>query len=116
MNKYICILRGLLDEIHSCVKCYLCGVSNPNEEHLSIHNTQICEQRLPGSFSCKRRADIVKYLNNCHNVPGKAQGEAVIAKWKETTKKQVWSYGFCVDIFYTFGDRLKHVAKHFASG
>ena len=66
------MLRGLLDEIYSYVKYYLYKVSNPNEEHLSTHNTQIYEQRLPGSFSCKRRADIVKYLNNYHNVPEKA--------------------------------------------
>ena len=116
VNKYVCMLRGPLDEIHGYVKCCLCGMSNPNEEHLSTHNTQICEQRLPGSFSCKRRVDMVKHLKNFHNVPEKAQGEAVAAKWKETTKKQAWSCGFCVDIFYTFGDRLKHIAKHFAGG
>ena len=106
VNKYVCMLRGPLDEIHGYVMCCLCGMSNPNEEHLSTHNTQICEQRLPGSFSCKRRVDMVKHLKNFHNVPEKAQGEAVAAKWKETTKKQAWSCGFCVDVFYTFGDRL----------
>ena len=24
VNKYVCMLRGPLDEIHSCVKCCLC--------------------------------------------------------------------------------------------
>lgn len=116
METYVCMLTGSVDKTESYVKCPLCGMSNPSEKHLGAHNTQVCGQGIPGSFSCKRRADLVKHLKRCHNVQEKAQGEAVADKWKETTEKQAWSCGFCVCLFHTFGDRLKHIAKHFEQG
>ena len=59
---------------------------------------------------------MVRHLKVCHNVHEKAQGEAIAGKWKDTTKKQAWSCGFCVHLFSTFRDRLKHIAKHFENG
>lgn len=97
-------------------KCILCGTLNPSEKHLDAHNIQRCGQGVPGSFACKRRADLVRHLRIGHNVQAKAQGEAIADKWKETTKKQAWSCGFCIHLTYTFGDRLKHIATHFESG
>ena len=116
MDTYVCMLTGAVDETERPVKCSLCGMSNPSEKHLDAHNTQVCGQGVPSSFSCKRRADLVRHLKKCHNVQEKAQGEAVADKWKETTKKQAWSCGFCVRLFDTFGDRLRHIANHFECG
>ncbi len=110
------MLGNPFDETGRRVKCRLCGALDPSEEHLGTHNTQICGQGVPGSFSCKRRDHMVRHLKRCHNVQGKARGEAVADKWKETTKKQAWSCGFCVHVFDTFGDRLRHIAKHFEDG
>lgn len=116
MDKYICMLVDPLEETEGELKCNLCGISNPSEEHLGAHKIQICGQGVPGSFSCKRRTDLVRHLRKYHDVPGKAQGEAIADKWKETTNKQAWSCGFCVHLAHTFGDRLKHIAKHFERG
>ncbi len=116
VETYVCMLGNPIDETGRRVKCRLCGGLDPSEEHLGTHNTQICGQGVPGSFSCKRRDHMVRHLNRRHNVQGKARGEAVADKWKETTKKQAWSCGFCIHVFDTFGDRLKHIAKHFECG
>ena len=110
------MLGGPLEETKGGLKCILCGKLNPSEKHLSEHNIRICEQGRPGSFSCKRRTELVKHLEKCHDVQGKAQGEVIADKWKETTKKQAWSCGFCIHLTNTFGDRLKHIATHFERG
>ena len=115
-DTYVCMLGRPVDETEGDVRCSLCGTPNPSEAHLGAHNTQLCGRGVLGSFSCKRRADMVRHLKVRHNVHEKAQGEAVADKWKDTTKKQAWSCGFCVHLFHTFGDRLKHIAKHFENG
>ena len=108
------MLGGPTDETEGRINCSFCGIMEPSEEHLSTHNAHSCGQGVLGRFSCKRRADLVRHLKKSHNVL--ENGEAVADKWKETTKKQAWSCGFCICLFHTFGDRLKHVAKHFENG
>ena len=110
------MLSGPQEETEGGFKCILCGILDPSEKHLGEHNIQICGQGVPGSFTCKRRVDLVKHLQKCHDVQGKAQGEAIAHKWKETIKKQAWSCGFCTHLVHTFGDRLKHIATHFERG
>ena len=116
VDTYVCMLTGPVDDVEGYVTCSLCGLSDPNEEHLSAHNTHVCGPGVPGSFFCKRRADLVRHAMKCHGVQTKATAEAVADKWKETTKKQAWSCGFCVCLLSTFGDRLKHIAAHFERG
>ena len=110
-------MRGApLEETEGGSKCILCGHLNPSENHLRAHKTQKCGEGAQGSFSCKRRTDLVKHLKKCHGVQEKTLGEAIADKWKETAKKQAWSCGFCSHLFRTFGDRLKHIATHFERG
>ena len=116
VDTYVCMLTTPVDETDGYVTCSLCGLSNPNEEHLSAHSTHVCVPGVPGSFFCKRRADLVKHTMKCHRVQTKARAEAIADKWKETIKKQAWSCGFCVCPLHTFGDRLKHIAAHFERG
>ena len=110
------MLTGPVDETDGYFTCSLCGLSDPNEEHLSAHSNHICGPGVPGSFFCKRRADLVRHIMKCHGVHTKARAEATANKWKETTKKQAWSCGFCVCLLHTFRDRLKHIATHFELG
>ena len=116
VDTYVCMLTGPVEETDGYVTCSLCGLSNPNEEHLSAHDTHVCGPGVPGSFFCKRRADLVRHTMKCHRIQTKARAEAIADKWKETTKKQAWSCGFCVRLLHTFGDRLKHIAAHFERG
>lgn len=110
------MLRGPLEETEGGFKCTLCGDSNPSKDHLSAHKIQKCGQEVPGSYIRKRRTDLVRHLMDHHDVPGKAQGEAIADKCKKTTNKKAWSCGFCGLLVYTFGDRLKHIATHFERG
>lgn len=116
VETYVCMLWGPLEENEDDSKCTLCGISNPSQKHFDAHSIQTCGQGAPGSFSCKRRTDLVRHLKKCHDVQGKAQGEAIADKWKETIKKRAWSCGFCICLVNTFGDRLKHIAAHFERG
>ena len=116
MDRYVCMLGGPLEQTEGGSKCVLCGNLNPSEKHLNAHKIHMCGQGVPGSFICKRRADLVGHLKKCHGVPGKAHGEAIADTWKETTKKQAWSCGFCIHLVHTFRDRLKHIATHFERG
>ena len=60
---------------------------------------------------------MVNHLGKIHGIDLKSQDEAVAAKWKYTVEKQVWSCGFCINVFTTFKDRLSHiVTQHFESG
>lgn len=107
---------GPLEETEGGSKCILCGTSNPSEKHLDAHKIQKCGNRVQGSFTRKRRGDLVKHLTECHDVREKTQGEAIADKWKETSKEQAWSCGFCGQLFHIFGDRLKHIEAHFERG
>ena len=116
VDTYVCMLTGPVDDTDGYATCSLCGLLNPNKEHLSGHETHVCGPGVPGSFSCKRRAQLVEHTMKCHQIQTKARAKLIAGKWKETTKKQAWSCGFCVCLFYTFGDRLKHIAAHFERG
>ncbi|CAD6588548.1 MAG: hypothetical protein ASARMPRED_003594 [Alectoria sarmentosa] len=116
VETYSCMLTGPLEETEGDFKCILCRTSNPSEDHLAAHDIHTCGKGIPGSFSCKRRADLVGHLTKRHGVQGKARGEAIAHKWKETTKKQAWPCGFCSHLAHTFGERLKHIATHFERG
>lgn len=116
VDIYVCNLGGPLERTDGGLKCILCGALNPSETHLGEHKIQSCGQGVSGSVTCKRRTDLVKHLKKCHNVQDKARGEAIADKWKETTKKQAWSCGFCSHLVHTFGDRLTHIATHFQRG
>ena len=116
MDRYVCMLGGPLEQTEGGPKCILCGNLNPSEEHLDAHKIHMCGQGVPRSFICKRRDGLVRHLKKCHGVSETAHGEAIADIWKETTKNQVWSCGFCIHLAYTFGDRLKHIATHFKDG
>ena len=116
VDTYVCMLMGPVDKADGYVTCSLCGLSNPNEQHLSAHKTHTCGPGVPGSFFCKRRVDLIRHTMKCHGVQTKARAEAIADMWKETTKKQACSCGFCVCPLSTFGDRLKHIAAHFERG
>ena len=116
IGTYVCMHGGPREYTEVGPKCMLCGDLNPNKEHLDGHKIQECGTEVPGSFCCKRRVDMVRHLKKCHNVPEKARGEAVADKWRKTTDQQMWSCGFCIHLFHTFGTRLNHIAVHFEHG
>lgn len=98
-------------------QCAFCGISNPHDDHFLEHNAQACLQGPSGTFSSKRRHDMVNHLGRIHSIYPKSRGEAIAVKWKYTVDKQAWSCGFCCNVFVTFSDRLNHIAaQHFERG
>ena len=116
-TTYFCMLKGPREATPQGAQCSFCGILNPDGEHLLKHNAQACLEGMPKSFSCKRRRDMVNHLGKIHNINLKSRGEAIAEKWKYTIEKRAWSCGFCVKVFFTFHDRLSHIAsQHFERG
>lgn len=66
------------------------------------------------SYTCKRRDIMVNHLNKSHGITETQEGRDLADQWRHTLKKQAWSCGFCISLFLTFQDRLKHVdVEHF---
>lgn len=66
------------------------------------------------AFTSKRRDVMVNHLNKSHGIVEAHRGRNLADQWRHTVKKQAWSCGFCVSLFLTFQDRLKHVdVEHF---
>lgn len=113
-TTYVCMLKGPREVTPQGIQCAFCGILNPLDGHLSVHDAQKCLHGPPGSFSSKRRHELVNHLSKIHHIHQKSQGEAIAVKWKHTVEKQAWSCGFCVIAFASFSDRLTHIAaQHF---
>ena len=116
-TTYVCMLKGPREVTPLGIQCAFCGILNPLEGHLSVHDPQKCLQGPPGSFTSKRRHELVNHLSKIHHIHQESQGEAIAVKWKNTVEKQAWSCGFCVIAFARFSDRLSHIAtQHFENG
>ena len=88
--------------------CTFCGMSSPDEEHFTSHNVEEC-LRCPPTF--KRGYQMASHLENQH---GCVNSNSLTRKWRLAPQKQAWSCGFCVTLFTSLRDRLKHIGKvHF---
>lgn len=67
-----------------------------------------------GSSSYKRRDALVRHLSRLHGIHEVDQGRAKADSWRYSSGRQAWSCGFCVQLFTTFHERLKHIGiEHF---
>lgn len=112
-TKYVCMLKGLFEITEGGWRCVLCGALNQDDSHHLVHNIAPCviaEDRP----SFKRRYEMVWHLKDVH---GTTDGICVAEKWRCETSKNAWSCGFCIHLFSSLQDRLKHIgAKHFENG
>ncbi|KAL2042576.1 hypothetical protein N7G274_004335 [Stereocaulon virgatum] len=113
---YVCMLGGARESSMGSSKCVFCGAIDPENSHFDTHNVRACTTADAGSFSCKRRCDMVQHRNPRHSIDDKPHSEAIATSWKSTLDKSAWSCGFCVKIFTAFNDRLKHLQFHFEQG
>ena len=90
--------------------CRHCGTINPGEEHFKVHGIERCNTQN------KRREKVVKHLKDHHMVSERAVGESLADNWRCGQGRQFWACGFCVMLFDSFKDRLRHIGKHFAQG
>lgn len=108
------MLNGATEATAQGMICALCGELDPSEDHLSMHNVQICGPESSGPFSCKGGEDMVEHLYKAHHVK---KTIPFVHKWRDNNvQEQAWSCGFCVIAFADFDDRLRHIASHFEQG
>lgn len=89
---------------------FICGLDGAAE------SSRACQSHASKPFTCKRRDIMVNHLNKSHGVVEAQRGRDLADQWRRTVKKQAWSCGFCISVFSTFQDRLKHVdLEHFRS-
>ena len=87
---------------------FICGLDGAAE------SSRAGQSHASKPFTCKRRDIMVNHLNKSHGVLEAQQGRDLADQWRHTMKKQAWSCGFCISLFSTFQDRLKHVdIEHF---
>ena len=62
-------------------------------------------------FSCKRRDHMVTHLHRRHEIHEVARARTLANQWRRTTGRMFWSCGFCIRLFTTFAERLKHIGS-----
>ena len=87
---------------------FVCGLEEATESR------KAGQSHASKPFTCKRRDIMVNHLNRMHGVLETQRGRDLADQWRHTVKKQAWSCGFCIALFSTFQDRLKHIdTEHF---
>ncbi|KAK0507183.1 hypothetical protein JMJ35_010221 [Cladonia borealis] len=87
---------------------YVCMAGSSQE---APQNNENIEPHRACNFSCKRRDHMVTHLNRRHEIYNVAQARISADRWRCTTGKMFWSCGFCVRLFTTFAERLKHIGS-----
>lgn len=52
---------------------------------------------------------MVRHLSKCHYITNTDRGRTLATSWKRGIGRQAWSCGFCINLFSTLQDRLKHI-------
>ena len=87
---------------------FVCGLDDATE------TSRANQSHASKPFTCKRRDVMVHHLNKSHGIVEAHRGRELADQWRHTVRKQAWSCGFCVSLFFTFQDRLRHVdTEHF---
>ena len=88
---------------------YICMIGSSQEGSQMIgaktETHSICD------FFCKRRDHMVTHLHKRHEIHKVAQARTLADQWRRTTGKMFWSCGFCIRLFMTFAERLKHIGS-----
>ncbi len=114
--KYVCMLKGPFEPTCDGPKCVLCGALNETDSHLLLHNVASCVE--PASKpSFKRRYGMVGHLKDIHDIQDTTNGGIIADKWQYKSSKKAWSCGFCIRLFSSLQDRLRHIGtEHFERG
>ena len=109
--KYVCLRKDFGRRSEGGRSCDLCEIKQPCEHHASLQILETCH------FVCKRRDQMVKHLSNSHAFYDDAGALLLAKQWLQGSGRRFWSCGFCVILFWTFQERLKHIAdEHLEKG
>ena len=91
-------------------KCAFCGVQEPDQCQLLLHNASICIGKASRPLTKSRKADLLKHLA-LHGV-SEEDSSTLTNKWCYRSTKKV-SCGFCIELFTTIADRLNHIGHEY---
>ena len=88
---------------------YIC-MHGSSQDDLRMVNKNM-QTHGPCKFTCKRRDHMVSHLNKNHKIHEVVQARDLADQWRRTTGKKFWSCGFCIRLFTSFAERLKHIGR-----
>jgi hypothetical protein len=114
LDKYICAPLGAIITSPSTgeATCVYCGQTNPDADHLDLHNCRECGDKPIAGRTFYRKDHLAQHLrlvHGCKLLPG-------MDSWKSEAACIRCRCGFCSRDFTSWVDRCEHLAKHFRSG
>ena len=104
-TKFYCMPLGPVVRTENGPKCAFCGLSNPDQLHLSTHNVELCASRPLTERSYVRKNLLNKHLR-IHGV----DDDSVLAdQWRDTVDKKYFACGFCGSCFRSLREQSNHV-------
>ena len=105
---YTCMPYGSIEtSAEGRGNCAFCGVQEPDQGHLLLHNVSLCIGKASGPLTKSRKADLLKHLA-LHGV-SEEDSSTLTNKWCYKSTKKFFSCGFCIELFTTIADRLNHI-------
>lgn len=114
LEAWFCAPLGpsVLSSITGKMICAFCNLSEPSQEHLSMHNYDACKDLSNELRSFHRKDHLVQHLRHVHQV----HNTPFLDDWKKEMKNFTSRCGFCDMVLDSWDDRVSHLAKHFRKG
>lgn len=105
-KPFYCMPLGSVEHTEDGPRCAFCGNPNPDPEHLSTHNVQLCESKPRTARRYARKHLLNNHLKH-HNV---IDGSALVEKWRgDIDMKKYHACGLCVSCFGSFTELVNHI-------
>ncbi|PTB40335.1 hypothetical protein M441DRAFT_70163 [Trichoderma asperellum CBS 433.97] len=110
LERWLCSPDGprAIDSETGQLVCVFCGISEPNDSHISGHNPNSCQERR-----FNRKDHLKQHLHLVHK---SKLIDAITEGWKTSTTIIRSRCGFCGAHLDSWNDRVEHLADHFKMG
>jgi hypothetical protein len=112
LEKWTCAPHGGIVRENDKLLCAFCRQVDPDEDHLEAHNFSTCQEKSIQERTFYRKDHLNQHLRLMHN----AKLGGWMDQWKSTISEIISRCGFCGITFYTWKDRVDHVAAHYKGG
>jgi len=115
LERWICAPNGssVPRKTDGAPTCVFCGIENPSNAHLEIHNYTCCLERSHEERTFYRRDHIRQHLRLVHDCK---LSPASMDAWKIAIPNVRSRCGFCNLDMDTWDKRVDHLAEHFKNG
>lgn len=99
--------------VESQLVCVYCGQVDPDQDHLTKHNFEACQERLLDDRTFYRKDHLQQHLKLVHDAQFR---KWPMEQWKCESQDIRSRCGFCGLVLSTWADRIDHLAEHFKNG